>query len=222
VAHKAVWRAGYPVLDGGGVLATGGNLVFQGRADGILAAYRATDGKEVWHFDSGTGIMAAPVTYMIDGVQYVTVMAEWGGSAGLMNTPAMGAVKNGWGRILTFATDGQAVLNAPPFGHKEPPVPAITTKQDPRLVHAGSLLFNDQCFSCHGLNAVAGPIPDLRYSSKAVLDALPSIVLGGSRAAAGMPSFAKIYSAKDVDAIRAYIIARSQETAKPTQASQRR
>ena len=222
VARKAVWRAGYPVLDGGGVLATAGNLVFQGRADGILAAYRATDGKELWHVDAGTGIMAAPVTYMVDGVQYVTIMAGWGGSAGLMNTPAVGAVKNGWGRILTFATDGRAVLNVPPFGHKDPPVPAITTKQDPQLVHAGSLLFNDQCFSCHGLNAVAGPVPDLRYSSKAVLDALPSIVLGGSRAAAGMPSFAKIYSAKDIDAIRAYIIARSQESAKPTQASQRR
>jgi len=38
---RAVWRAGYPVVDGGGVLATGGNLVFQGRADGVLAAYRA-------------------------------------------------------------------------------------------------------------------------------------------------------------------------------------
>src|ERR1700693_4827458 len=44
VAQKAVWRAKYPVLDGGGVLATGGNLVFQGRADGIFAAFRATDG----------------------------------------------------------------------------------------------------------------------------------------------------------------------------------
>ncbi|HSU66745.1 MAG TPA: c-type cytochrome, partial [Tepidisphaeraceae bacterium] len=222
VAHKAVWRAGYPVVDGGGVLATGGNLIFQGRADGVLAAYRATDGKEVWRFDAGTGIMAAPVTYVVDGVQYVTVMAGWGGSAGLMNTPAVGAVKPGWGRILTFATGGRAALNAPPFGHKEPPVPAITTRQDPQLVHAGSLLFNDQCFVCHGQNAVAGPVADLRYSSKAVLDALPSIVLGGSRAAAGMPSFAKIYSAKDVEAIRAYIIARSQESAKPTPASQRR
>ena len=61
--QKAAWHASYPVAEGGGVLATGGNLVFQGRADGVLAAYRATDGKQLWTFDAGTGIMAPPVTY---------------------------------------------------------------------------------------------------------------------------------------------------------------
>ena len=222
IAQKAVWRAKYPVVDGGGVLATGGNLIFQGRADGIFAAYRATDGEQVWRFDAGTGIMAPPVTYTIDGVQYLTVMAGWGGSSGLMNTPAIGAVKPGWGRILTFALDGNGMLKAPPFGHKDLPVPAIEVKQNPRLVHAGGLLFNSHCFSCHGLNAVAGPLPDLRYSSKDVLDSFASIVLGGTRASDGMPSFKKILSGKEVEAIRAYVIARAQQAAKPTQASQRR
>jgi quinohemoprotein ethanol dehydrogenase len=79
VKQRAAWRASYPVVEGGGVLTTAANLVFQGRADGILAAYRATDGKQVWQFDAGTGIMAPPVTYMVDGVQYVSVMAGWGG-----------------------------------------------------------------------------------------------------------------------------------------------
>jgi mono/diheme cytochrome c family protein len=89
-------------------------------------------------------------------------------------------------------------------------------------VHAGGLLFNSHCFLCHGLNAVAGPLPDLRYSSKEVLDSLPSIVLGGARASSGMPSYKKILSEEDVKEIRAYIIARAQEAARPTQASQRR
>ncbi len=61
------------------MLATGGNLVFQGRADGIFAAYRATDGQQVWQFDAATGIMAPPGTYSIDGGQFLTVMAGWGG-----------------------------------------------------------------------------------------------------------------------------------------------
>jgi quinohemoprotein ethanol dehydrogenase len=222
IAQKAAWSAQYPVLDGGGVLATAGNLVFQGRSDGIFAAYRATDGKQVWQFDAATGIMAPPVTYTVDGVQYMTVMVGWGGAAGLINTPAAGAVKPGWGRILTFALDGKAILKAPPFGHKNPPRPAITAKQDPEAVHAGALLFNSHCFLCHGLNAVAGPLPDLRYSSKEVLDSLPSIVLGGARESGGMPSFKKILSEENVKAIRAYIIARAQEAAGPTQASQRR
>jgi quinohemoprotein ethanol dehydrogenase len=222
IAQKPAWRAQYPVVDGGGVLATGGNLIFQGRADGIFAAYRATDGEQLWRFDAGTGIMAPPVTYTVDGVQYVTVMAGWGGSAGLMNTPAVGAVKPGYGRILTFAPNGSAKLNATAFGHKSPPIPVVTAKQNPQTVHRGTLLFNSYCFPCHGLNAVAGPLPDLRYSNKKVLASLESIVLGGTQAAYGMPSFKKILSAREVRTIRAYIISRSQESTQPAQASQRR
>ena len=220
IAQKAAWTAKYPVLDGGGVLATGGNLVFQGRSDGIFAAYRATDGENLWQFDAATGVMAPPVTYTVDGIQYVAILAGWGGASGLMNTPFVGAAKPGWGRILVFALDAKSELNAPPFGHKNPPQPAITAKQDPAAVHAGALLFNSQCFLCHGLNAVAGPLPDLRYSSKAVFDSLPSIVLGGAKASGGMPSFKKIFSEKDVAAIRAYIIARAQESASQPQPAQ--
>lgn len=222
IVQKAVWRAKYPVVDGGGALATGGNLIFQGRADAIFAAYRATDGEQLWRFDAGTGIMAPPVTYTVDGVQYLTVSAGWGGAAGLMNTHSLGGVRPGWGRILTFALDGKAVLKAPPFGHEEPPVPVITAKQNPQNVHTGALLFNSHCFLCHGLNAVAGPLPDLRYSSKQVLDSFSSIVLEGTRASDGMPSFKRILSANEVGAIRAYVIARAQETAKSEEASQRR
>jgi outer membrane protein assembly factor BamB len=68
VRQKAAWSAKSPVVNGGGVLATAGNLVFQGRADGVFAAYRATDGKHLWSFDAGTGIAAPPVTYLVDGV----------------------------------------------------------------------------------------------------------------------------------------------------------
>ncbi|MBV9084705.1 MAG: cytochrome c [Acidobacteriaceae bacterium] len=138
-----------------------------------------------------------------------------------MNSSGIGPVKPGWGRILTFALDGKTALKAPPFGHKDPPQPAITAKQDSTVVRAGAVLFQGHCFICHGLNAVAGPLPDLRCSSRQVLDSFASIVLGGTKASDGMPSFSKILSADDVRAIRAYVIARSQETAKPTQISQR-
>ena len=69
------------------MLTTAGNLVLQGRADGILAAYRATDGKQLWEFDTGTGIMAPPVTYLVNGVQHISVMAGWGGPTGMLNLP---------------------------------------------------------------------------------------------------------------------------------------
>jgi PQQ-dependent dehydrogenase (methanol/ethanol family) len=215
VARKAAWRVKSPVLEGGGVLATAGNLVFQGRADGVLAAYRATDGKQLWTFDAGTGIMAPPVTYTVEGIQYVSVMAGWGGAPGLFNLPGSGPVKPGFGRILTFALGGAAKLKAPAFGHKDPPVPALTTRASPQQVHEGGLLFNEYCFACHGLNAVAGSLPDLRYADKETLLGIDEIVLRGNRASAGMPSFQKVLNTTQVQAIQAYIVSRARESAKP-------
>jgi PQQ-dependent dehydrogenase (methanol/ethanol family) len=212
VAQRAAWRAPYPVVEGGGVLATGGNLVFQGRADGVLAAYRATDGQQVWQFAAGTGIIAPPVTYLVEGVQYLSVMAGWGGSPALFNAPGSGPVKPGYGRILTFRLGGTATLNAPAFGHTEPPTPAISLNASPKAVHEGGLLFNEHCAPCHGVNAVAGPLPDLRYASKGVHEQLAAIVLGGARQSLGMPSFEKILNAEQVQAIQAYILSRARES----------
>ena len=211
VAQRAAWTANYPVVEGGGALATAGNLVFQGRADGILAGYRATDGNQLWQFDAGTGIGAPPVTYMIDGVQYVSVMAGYGGGGA---DDTVGKVKPGYGRILTFALGATATLNAPAYGHKEPPAPAIAMNASPKTIHSGRLLFNEHCAPCHGSNAVAGAMPDLRYAGKQVHDQFEAIVLGGARSSSGMPSFQKILKADQVHAIQAYVLARAAEGAK--------
>ena len=213
VAARAAWRERYPVADGGGVLATSGNLVFQGRADGIFAAYRATDGKQLWTFDAGTGIMAPPVTYLIDGVQYVSLLAGWGGGAGLFNAPGAGRVKPGYGRILTFTLGSNAALERTPYGYKNPPAPVFAVQASPQIVREGGLLFNAQCARCHGMNAVAGPLPDLRYASRETMERIEEIVLGGSLASAGMPSFAEILNPGQVKAIKAYIISRALESA---------
>jgi len=214
VKQQAAWRASYPSLVGGGVLATAGNLVFQGRADGILAAWRATDGMPLWQFDAGTGIIAPPMTYSVDGTQYLSVMAGWGGSSALFNAPGSGTVKPGYGRILTFTVGGTASFNPPAYGHKNPPTPVITTRAPAPVVHEGGLLFNTHCAGCHGINAVAGPLPDLRYSNKETIEHIDDIVLGGKRASLGMPSFQKILTPVQVQAIQAYIVARARESAK--------
>ena len=80
VEQREVWEVTHPVLESGGVLATAGNLVFQGRSDGVLCAYRATDGQILWEYNAGTGIMAPPVTYLENGVQYLTVHGCWANS----------------------------------------------------------------------------------------------------------------------------------------------
>jgi len=82
------------------------------------------------------------------------------------------------------------------------------------MVSDGGLLFNGECAGCHGINAVAGPVPDLRYASKGAHEHFEEIVLGGARASLGMPSFQKILTAGQVRAIQAYILFRARESAK--------
>ena len=219
VKQQAAWRVTLPSLESGGTLATAGNLVFHGRGDGTFAAYRASDGKQLWQFDAGTGIIGSPVSYVVDGTQYVTVLAGWGGAAGLLNFPWAGKVKPGYGRILTFALGATGSFVAKPFGHAEPPRPAITLNVSPNVVHEGAGLYNANCMGCHGFNVVAGPIPDLRYASKDVHDQFEQIVLGGQREMLGMPSFKKILNADQVRAIQAYVLSRAAESAKAAEAS---
>jgi quinohemoprotein ethanol dehydrogenase len=209
VKQRAAWRASSPVVEGGGVLTTAANLVFQGRADGVFAAYRATDGRELWKFDAGTGIMAPPVTYTVNGTQFVTVMAGWGGADGQFNAPNRGKVKPGYGRMLTFALGGTATLTARPYGHTQPPAPAIGVTATSEALHDGKLLYGAQCAGCHGLGVVAGPLPDLRYASKTVHEQFEAIVLGGARSRLGMPSFKDLLTAEQARAIQAYILSRA-------------
>jgi quinohemoprotein ethanol dehydrogenase len=213
VAQRAAWRTPYPVLEGGGVLTTGANLVFQGRADGILAAHRATDGKQVWQFDAGTGIMAPPITYAVDGVQYVSVLAGWGGPAALFNAPGQGPVKPGYGRLLTFALGGTATLTPREFARTAPPVPAFTVNAGPDVIKEGQTLYSANCMQCHGFAAVAGPLPDLRYSTRQVHEQFEAIVLGGARATLGMPPFSDLLKPDQVKAIQAYVLSRARESA---------
>jgi alcohol dehydrogenase (cytochrome c) len=62
-----------------GVLATGGGLVFTGDAEGYFTAYDADTGDRLWNFQCGSGHHAAPMTYMLDGRQYIAVCVGWGG-----------------------------------------------------------------------------------------------------------------------------------------------
>ncbi|MAZ09038.1 MULTISPECIES: PQQ-dependent methanol/ethanol family dehydrogenase [unclassified Limnobacter] len=68
----------------GGVLTTGGNLVFWGTPEGYLKAADAKTGKEAWKFQTGSGVVAPPVTWKgKDGAQYVAVVSGWGGAVPL-------------------------------------------------------------------------------------------------------------------------------------------
>jgi len=212
VEQKEAWRADMPVVESGGVLATAGNLVFQGCSDGMFCAYRASDGKKLWEFDAGTGVMAPPVTYLQDGVQYITLMAGWGGAAGLANIPGGGPIKRGYGRVLTFSLGASTKLEVPPFGQTGPPTVAVHMNASPATIHEGNVLYMRYCFYCHGVGVVSGSgVPDLRYATAETHHRFESIVLGGARKSRGMPSFNDALKPDQVRAIQAYVL--SQATA---------
>ncbi len=204
IKQAARWKVPYSSYWNGGVLSTGGNLVFQGTADGRFVAYHAETGDKLWEMPLHTGAMAAPVTYTIKGKQYISVLAGWGGAFALIGGNVSGTLGTP-GRLLTFALDGKAALPAPP---NPPAIPApMTLDADQKTVDTGSVLYAQRCVYCHGFGASAGgAIQDLRYSTASVFASYPKIVLDGTYASAGMPSFKQWLSTDDVVAIRAFVI----------------
>jgi quinohemoprotein ethanol dehydrogenase len=214
VAQRAVWHVDYPVPRSGGTLATAGNLVFQGRADGQLGAYRATDGKLLWNFDAQIGIGAPPMTYAVDGIQYVAVLAGWGGPASLGNRP-VGKGKVGPGKLLVFSLGGTATL--PHYERVVPPVPMPTFEvaASPPQIEDGRVLYATFCARCHGMGVVSGgSVPDLRYTATPTHKMFEEIVRGGLRREFGMPSFSEDLTSTEVRLIQAYVLDRARASAR--------
>ena len=107
VQRKQAWSQEYVSPWNGGTLSTGGGLVFEGTADARLVAYNAKTGEKLWDTPTGTGVVAAPISYEIDGKQYITVAAGWGGVYGL----AEGASPTtSTGTVYTFVLNGKAKM----------------------------------------------------------------------------------------------------------------
>jgi alcohol dehydrogenase (cytochrome c) len=91
---KIVWEYKNPAPLWGGVLTTAGNLVFTGTPEGFLKAFDAKTGQEVWKFNTGSGIVSSPITWDMDGEQYVAVVSGWGGAVPLWGGEVAKKVKD--------------------------------------------------------------------------------------------------------------------------------
>jgi quinohemoprotein ethanol dehydrogenase len=209
VAAKPRWRVKYQAVTGGGTLTTAGNLVFQGLSDGRMVAYTADTGAKVWEMQTGSPIMAAPNTWSMDGKQYISVLAGWGGATGLYVGNPTHQFKAP-GRLFTFVLDGNAKLE-PALGIQKNPLTVINFEATPAAVDHGATLFGRRCSMCHGVAAVsAGSIADLRYASPTTYDSLDTIVRQGAYQQLGMPKF-YFFTASDVAAIKSYLLTRRKE-----------
>jgi len=208
IAGRTIWQV--PARgwwDHAGVLATGGGLVFQGSSDGRLRVYDDRTGALLQSIDTGSSILAAPMTYAVAGEQYVSVMAAWGGGGWNIPHPGDAYMKYGnMGRILTFRLNGGATPKPPeiaPLGPPpEPPPPSASGK----TVAAGQLLFQAHCIVCHANIPGAYP-PDLRRMDKDTHAAFDDIVLNGALKESGMPGWDDVLSRADAHALHAYLIA---------------
>ncbi len=224
VGKREAWRVQYAGPWNGGTLTTAGNLVMQGTGHGTFAAYRASDGARLFEMPAGTGVVAPPVTFLLDGVQHVAVMAGWGGAFALNagDASAASGVTNNSGRLLVFKLGGTARL--PVVEAQQAELLAVPADLDPAQVKEGLGLYNHWCQFCHGSGVVSGGVlPDLRRSEPAVYDTLPQIVLAGARRAKGMPRFDTWLDEDDVRALRSYLLSRraaliAEQTAPPSPA----
>ncbi|XHR99097.1 alcohol dehydrogenase [Sphingomonas sp. DBB INV C78] len=215
VTQKQAWRVPTPLHFNGGVMATGGNLVFQGQMDGLFNAYDARSGKRLWSFAAGAPVIAPPITYRAGGQQYVTVLTGNGTSGGFLG-PLLARYNIGYReqarRVLTFAIDGKAVLPAP-AKYVFAPVEDADYRADRASADRGQAIYNARCVVCHGGEAIAaGPAPDLRASG-AILspDAFAAILGEGMLVGQGMPRFSEL-SPGDRDDLRQYLRTRAKES----------
>ncbi len=212
VTQTERWRVPYAQKGSGGVLVTGGNLVFQGTIGTTFAAYRADTGEKVWELPVQNVPIAAPITYMVDGVQYIAVNAGWGGGLAHVERAQFSQLFLGRPRLLVFRLGGTAQLPPMPaesFAIPElSPPPALTA--DAATVARGEQLYGANCAICHG-NGARGGVKDLRHMSPETHGTFAAIVLGGARAANGMASFADVLSAEEAEAVHHYLIARANQ-----------
>jgi quinohemoprotein ethanol dehydrogenase len=194
VEHVGPWN--------GGTLTTAGNLVFQGTADGRFVAYDARNGNKLWEAPTGTGVVAAPSTYEVDGKQYVSIAVGWGGVYGLA---ARHSDRAGPGTVYTFAVGGTA--KRPDFVEYRLGQMLKGVAYDPKDVPAGTALYVQNCAFCHGVPAVdrGGNIPNLGYSKSEVIAGLKEIVLSDALSSRGMPNFTGKLSEAEVEKIKAFI-----------------
>ncbi len=214
VAGRERWRVTFRGPWNGGVLATGGGLVFQGNSAREFAAYDTVSGDRLWSTNVQTGIMAAPITYTVNGEQYVAVLAGWGGSWALspgILSEVGGPIRN-ISRLLVYKLGGTARLPAEPELVRLPLDPPPVTGT-PEQIAQGARDYGRFCGVCHGDAAYGSTVlPDLRRSSL-LGDAAgwAGVVHDGALRQQGMVSFANVLTRPRIDGIRHYVIKRANE-----------
>ena len=203
VAHNHFWN--------GGTLSTASGITFQGNSSGRFVAYDSENGTILWSKEVQTGMIAPPITYEIDGEQYVAILAGDGGAGNSVGDnfgadKEIAAVLYGnEGRLLSFKIGGKSKL--PVLERKNkiiPEQPLINASSEDILM--GEKLYSNYCGACHGAGVRGKTIVDLRYLSKDKHKNFNAIVLEGLLEENGMANFSNLINQKETDQIHSFII----------------
>ena len=215
VAQEPRWTVEHPGPWNGGLLATAGGLVFQGTAGSEFNAYNATNGEKLWSFPAQTGVVAPPVTYTIDGEQYVAVLAGWGGAYALsvdgQAIRDLAPVRN-ISRLLVFKLGADGAL-PPELELANLPLDPPPSRANSATISLGGEKYARYCAVCHAPGAVGSTVlPDLRRSGTLSNPASwQAVVREGMLQSRGMANFADSLSAEESNAIREWVIFRANE-----------
>jgi quinohemoprotein ethanol dehydrogenase len=210
--RRSVWSAPQPSFATGGVLATAGGLVFEGAVDGTFNAYNDMSGKHVWSFSQDTPIIAPPISYSVNGKQYITVLTGLSGSYGILG-PLLAKFhvdpRSQSRRVLTFALGGNGTVAAGRL-----PAPFTQDPEfnpDQKSADAGAAIYS-KCLLCHSVSAAAAEVaPDLRRSAYLLSsEAFRRVVHDCALVANGMPCFAELTNDQLTD-LRQYLRTETQK-----------
>lgn len=202
ITQKEVWGIDQPGIYNGGLLSTSTGLLFQGDALGMFTIRDASTGDELKKFDLRSGIVGSPITYMVDGEQYVTILVGWGGYLAKLHkmVPRIHP-----GTIYTFKIGGSAEFpeKLPPY---EQNLTALRDGAAPENIGNGFNVFSRFCISCHAMPGLGHTsTPDLARSTDAIFENYGAIVRDGTLAPLGMPKFGKSITDQEINDLKSFI-----------------
>ncbi|QCJ44397.1 c-type cytochrome [Bacillus sp. S3] len=205
--NKIVWQKKWDAIAYSGILTTKGNLVFTGHNDGRIIAYDASNGDQIWEFKTDAGANAPPITYEVDGKQYISIYAAGNTLAGS---------KHG-DKIYTFSLEGKygAVKDIPKKKINVSPVKQTaadkekqqaadqkkTTKEETNVA-AGETVYKNNCLACHGAEGAGGHNGPNLQQTKMDLNAIIKQVKNGK---GQMPPFKDTLSDDEIKAVSEYV-----------------
>ena len=207
IRKQRAWSLRHDKPSNGGILSTAGDLVFQGTWDGTFAAYDAYDGDKLWQYKADSAVLAGPMTFELDGEQYVAVAQGSGGTVMITVGDELQRNKANQNKLLVFKR-GQFDATQDVTDHGLTTIQPLgrPINKDPEVIAYGESLYHNNCASCHGINALSNYIvPNLRYMTEETHDEFATIVLGGSRTHKGMIGFYDTLSLDDINAIHTYL-----------------